>query len=73
MVIELVVDPMAAVFGASDAIAGALTVNALPAEAIVPFLTVTLKAAAAVIAVAGTVAVMAVAVPVSTVKAVLPR
>ena len=65
--------PTAAVFGLSVLIAGALTVNALPIEAIAPFLTVILSAPAAVIAVAGTVAVIAVAVPVSMVRAVVPR
>ena len=65
--------PAAMLLGLSAAIAGALTVNALPAEATAPFFTVTLKAAAAAVAVAGTVAVMTVAVPVSTVKAAVPR
>ena len=65
--------PTATVFGLSVVIAGALTVKALPVEAIVPFFTVILNAPAAAIAVAGTVAVMAVAVPVSAVKAFAPR
>lgn len=66
--------PTDAVFGLSVVIAGALTVNTLAAEVTVPvFLTVTLSAPAAVSAVAGTVAVRVVAVPVSAVKAFAPR
>ena len=65
--------PAATALGLNAVIAGALTVKTLPAEATVPFFTVTLKAAAAASEVEGTVAVIAVAVPVSTVSAVVPR
>ena len=68
--------PTATVFGLSVVIAGPLTVIGLDAEIeVLEFFTVTFsgREPAAVMALEGTVAVMTVAVPVSTVNAVVSR
>ena len=74
MVTLVAAAPATALFGVTDVMVGPLTVNVLAAEvAELPFLTVTLSAPAVTMDVAGTVAVIEVAVPAVTVNWVAPR
>jgi len=74
MVTWVAAAPATALFGVTDVMVGPLTVNVLAAEvAELPFLTVTLSAPAVTMDVAGTVAVIEVAVPAVTVNWVAPR
>jgi len=74
MVIVVSGEPATTEDGVIDVILGPLTVNVLAVEvAVLVFLTVRLCAPAVTMAVAGTVAVMEVAVPAVTVSCVLPR
>ena len=73
MVTLVAAAPATALFGVTEVMAGPLTVNVLAADvAELPFFTVTLWAPAVTMDVAGTVAVMDVAVPAVTVNCVLP-